>query len=234
MIYIWYLYMISIYDIYIYIWYIFIYIWYIFIYIWYVSIYIYMLYIYIYICYTYIYIYIFCNSVPFCNSCANACPTLALSPTCLVKPCGRLPSDGCSIRAELHQYAHELSAMALLELDFAFSQCFFAIEKHVVPFKNLRFFTIKKKLSHHAFGKLVRSSGLLRSIVDKWWHMMLMRGGEGHVFSFLSTKFTLKHGENLSVLYEFHTIRTCVHGEFPSQPMFNYPPRRMYPNSIVI
>lgn len=64
--------------------------------------------------------------------------------------------------------------------------------------------------------------------------MMLMRGGEGHVFSFLSTKFTLKHGENLSVLYEFHTIRTCVHGEFPSQPMFNYPPRRMYPNSIVI
>ena len=198
---------------------------YIYIYIWYVS---------IYICYTHIYIY--CNSVPFCNSCANACPTLALSPTCLVKPCGRLPSDGCSIRAELHQYAHELSAMALLELDFAFSQCFFAIKKHVVRKKRLAFFSqAEKKLSHHAFGKLVRSSGLLRSIVDKWWHMMLMRGGEGHfVFSFLSTKFTLKHGENLSVLYEFHTIGTCIHGEFPSQPMFNYPPRRMYPNSIVI
>jgi hypothetical protein len=64
-----------------------------------------------------------------------------------VKPCGRLPSDGCSIRAELHQYAHELSAMALLELDFAFSQCFFAIEKHVVPFKNLRFFSQSRKNS---------------------------------------------------------------------------------------
>ena len=117
-----------------------------------IYLYIYMICIYIYICYTYIYIfvihiYIYCNSVPFCNSCANACPTLALSPTCLVKPCGRLPSDGCSIRAELHQYAHELSAMALLELDFAFSQCFFAIEKHVVPFKNLRFFSQSRKNS---------------------------------------------------------------------------------------
>ena len=105
------------------------------------------LYIYIYVIHIYIYIF-FCNSVPFCNSCANACPTLALSPTCLVKPCGRLPSDGCSIRAELHQYAHELSAMALLELDFAFSQCFFAIKKHVVrKKKTCVFFTSRKKNS---------------------------------------------------------------------------------------
>ena len=122
-----------------------------------ISIYIYDMYLYIYMLYTDIF---FCNSVPFCNSCANACPTLALSPTCLVKPCGRLPSDGCSIRAELHQYAHELSAMALLELDFAFSQCFFAIKKHVVRKKRLAFFSQaeKKTLPSRIWkiGKIIR------------------------------------------------------------------------------
>ena len=202
---------------------------------WYIDIYIYDMYLYIYMLYTHIYIY-------FATLClfAIAVPTHAR-------------------RWHFHQHVwwslvagYPVMAAAYAQncinthMNFPQWLCWswilllanvFSPSRNMLCVKkDLRFFhKQEKKLSHHAFGKLVRSSGLLRSIVDKWWHMMLMRGGEGHfVFSFLSTKFTLKHGENLSVLYEFHTIGTCIHGEFPSQPMFNYPPRRMYPNSIVI